>query len=208
MSTPGKRISILSESEVQDVYSVPQLNSQERDHFFDFSEEELAAAKGLHSHQTRIHFLLMLGYFKLKSVCLVYSWKDVEVDYRYLVQRYYPKANKKRHSITRHTRSRLYKKVCSMERYQRFDTEIEDGLLSNLIKRAKIYVDEIQLFKDAIQFLKSKRIAIPAYSTLQKLLSRTINTEEARLSELLRKHLKDKTPFLRLIDSQEKQYRL
>jgi hypothetical protein len=56
--------------------------------------------------------------------------------------------------------------------------------------------------------LKSKQRAIPRYSTLQKILSKAINTEETRLAKLIDKHLVNKDLFLNLINSHEKKSRL
>jgi hypothetical protein len=70
-----------------------------------FTDDELATVKLLRTHRNRVHFLLMLGYFKFKPVCLTYQWKDVELDYQYIAQRYYPNANKQKINISRLTQS-------------------------------------------------------------------------------------------------------
>ena len=111
MKSQAKRLSILSLPDVQEVYSVPTFTDRERDQFFTFTDDELGVVKGLHSHRYRVHFLLMLGYIKVKPVCLVYHWKDVEIDYQYISQRYYPSASKQKQNISRDTRSRLYGRV-------------------------------------------------------------------------------------------------
>ena len=55
----------------------------------------------------------MLGYFKVKPVCLVYGWKDIAEDYRYVTERYFPLASKQNKNIDRQTRGRLYHTVFS-----------------------------------------------------------------------------------------------
>ncbi|MBL4607358.1 MAG: DUF4158 domain-containing protein [Pseudomonadales bacterium] len=208
MKSQANRLSILSLPEAREVYSVPQFNAREREHFFTFTAEELDTAKGLHSHRNRIHYLLMLGYFSVKKVCLTYQWKDIEEDYRYIAQRYYSSANKQKQNISRLTRSRLYKRVLHLTDYQRCDKQVEAQLFSQLENRVKYYIDPAQLFHDAITFLKSKHVAVPRYSTIQKLISKAINSEETRLSQLIDRWLVDKESFLQLIDASEKKYRL
>jgi TnpA family transposase len=207
MKSQAKRLSILSLPEVQEAYSVPTFNDRDRDHFFSFTHEELAVVKSLHTHRNRVHFLLMLGYIKFKPVCLVYHWKDVEIDYQYISQRYYPSASKQKQNISRFTRSRLYKKVLESVDYQRCDKSLGQDLLSQLEERAKYYIDETQLFNDAMLFLKSQQVAVPRYSTLQKIMSKAINNEENRLANIIRNHPSDKSLFLQLIDANEKQCR-
>ncbi|NQY35632.1 MAG: Tn3 family transposase [Alteromonadaceae bacterium] len=207
MKNRGKRLSILSLPEVKEFYSVPIFNAQEREYFFTFTDAELDIVKRFHSHRNRIHFLLMLGYFKVKSVCLIYNWKDIEADYQYISMRYFPNASKQRKNISRLVRSRLYKRLLDIGDHQRFN-KAADEISVHLEQRARLYVDETQLFKDTIILLKSKHMAIPGYSTLQQLISKAINTEEKRLAELTSKYLTNKHQFLKLIDSNEKDCRL
>ncbi len=208
MKNQSKRLSILSLPEAKELYSVPQFSSHEREYFFSLTDEELAAVNRINSYRNRIHLVLMLGYFKVKHVCLIYGWKEINEDYRYVAERYFPKANKQNKNLSRQDRSRLYNTLLGMNDYQRCDESIELELLSHLEKRAMCYVDEAQLFKDAVSFLKLKQVAIPGYSTLQKHISNAINTEENRLSILVRKHLKKPESFLNLIDHQNIKYGL
>ena len=119
MNNQGKRLSILSSPEVQEIYRVPRFNPRERDYFFTFTDGELAAVKRFHSDCNRIHFLLILGYFKVKPVSLIYNWKEIEADYQYISERYYPSASKEMQNISRFTRSRLYRKIFDIVDYQR-----------------------------------------------------------------------------------------
>lgn len=204
MRMQSKRLSILSQPEAQEVYSVPAFNARDREHFFTFSEDELSAVQRLHNHRHRIYFLLMLGYFKFKPVCLTLQWKAIAGDYRYIAKRYFPGANLQKNTISRFVRVRYYRRIFTMLGYQRFSKELEQELLEKLFKHAAYYIDESQLFNSAIAVLESEQIAIPGYSTLQDLISTAINTEETRLSKLIDKHLVNKDAFLSLIDAANK----
>ena len=210
MENQGKRISILSLPEAREFYSVPKFTADERDYFFTFTDEELKFAKRLNKTPNRIHFLLMLGYFRVKKVCLIYGWKNIEADYHYIVDRYFPHANKHNKNIDRDTRNRLYNVIFGLKKYNRCDQNIQNTLLSDLTERAAIYIDETQLFKDAIHLLKSMNVAIPKYSTMQTLLSKAIGYEENRMALLIQKHLPEKkqSELLRLINKDEPHYRL
>jgi TnpA family transposase len=210
MENQGKRISILSLPEAREFYSVPKFTADERDYFFTFTDDELKIAKRLNKAPNRVHFLLMLGYFKVKKVCLIYGWKKIEADYNYIVDRYFPQANKHNKNIDRDTRSRLYNIIFDFKEYNRCDQSIQSTLLSDLIERAAIYIDETQLFKDAIHLLKSMNVAIPKYSTMQTLLSKAIGHEENRIAILIQKHLSEKkqSEYRRLINKDEPNYRL
>lgn len=207
MKSQAKRLAILSLPEAQELYSVPHLSPHEQDYFFTLSEEELAAVNRLDLLRNRIHLILMLGYFKVKRVCLIYRWKDIVADYHYVADRYFPEASRQNKNPNRQTRSRLYNTVFDLTGYQRCNNSIEKSLLTQLEKRAKHYIDESQLLSDAVTFLRSKQTAIPRYSTLQKIISQAINTEESRLAQLIDKHLTTKELFLSLIDCEENKSR-
>ncbi len=204
MKSQAKRLAILPLPEARELYSVPQLSPHEQDYFFTLSDEELAAVNRLDLLRNRIHLILMLGYFKVKRVCLIYRWKDIVVDYHYVADRYFPDASRQNKNIDRQTRSRLYSTVFDLTGYQRCNYSIENDLQEQLEKRAKYYIDESQLLSDAVTFLKSKQSAIPRYSTLQKILSKAINTEESRLAQLIDKHLNNNEGFLSLIHEGKK----
>lgn len=204
----GKRLSILSLPEAKALYSVPKFDEREREHFLSYTEDELEAVSQLHSHRNRIHTLLMLSYFKVKPVHLVYDWRDIEDDYRYISQHYFPTASKRQFNIDRFTRRRLYEKVEALQEYQRYDNGVENELLEHLQVRARTYVDEEQLFRDTILFLKSKQVAIPSYSRLQKLISKVTTTEEVRLTRIIKKHLNKPDQLLMLIEKRGREMTL
>jgi hypothetical protein len=205
MTSYSKRLSILAAPEIQDLYSIPKLNAQEQEYFFSLTDEEFAIVNRLNTTRNRIHLILMLGYFRIKRVCVVYRWHEIVDDYYHVAHRYYPKASKKKKNINRQTRSELYKKVFAIEGFQRFDKTTEETMSSHLLERSKHYMDHRELFYDALTWLKSREIAVPGYSTLQNIISTVVNNEETRLSHLVKKHLPNKEDFLQLLNRKQGQ---
>ncbi|MFT7111434.1 MAG: hypothetical protein ACI9PC_000035 [Porticoccaceae bacterium] len=152
MKSQAKRIAILSLPEAQELYSVPQLSPHEQDYYFTLTEDEQAAVNRLDLPRNRIHLILMLGYFKIKKVCLIYRWKDIVADYHYIADSYFPDASRQNKNIDRQTRSRLYTIVFDLTDYQRCNRSIEGDLQIQLERRAKYYIDESQLLSDAVIF--------------------------------------------------------
>ena len=83
MKNQGKRLSILSLPEAKELYSVPQFSPHEQEYFFTLTDDELAAVNRINSYRNRIHLILMMGYFRVKRVCLVYGWKFF-IRFRYM----------------------------------------------------------------------------------------------------------------------------
>ncbi|MFT5549829.1 MAG: hypothetical protein ACI9CO_001759, partial [Candidatus Azotimanducaceae bacterium] len=143
-----------------------------------------------------------------KPVCLKLQWKAIASDFQYIAERYFPSANLQKHTLSRLTRNRYYRRILDMLDHQNFTKELEQELLEQLFKHAAYYIDEAQLFNNAITFLESNQIAIPGYSTLQELISTAINTEETRLAKLIDAKLTNKGDFLSLIDLANKPVQL
>jgi hypothetical protein len=85
----SKRLSLLDSAEVHEPFSIPEFNDEDRSHFFGFSDDEIRKAKRLRSNFNSEHFLLLLGYFKAKTVCLVFTWKEIKKDLLYIYDRYF-----------------------------------------------------------------------------------------------------------------------
>ncbi|MFX5494163.1 DUF4158 domain-containing protein, partial [Acinetobacter baumannii] len=66
MSTESRRLSILSASEIDDLYAMPRFTDEERQLYFDLSEAERAAAGAIRTASVAVHLILQLGYFKAK----------------------------------------------------------------------------------------------------------------------------------------------
>ena len=58
-----KRLYLLSEAEIDELYAIPIFNQEERGIYFDLNKAELDALDQLTTTKTRLYFILQLGYF-------------------------------------------------------------------------------------------------------------------------------------------------
>ena len=58
-----KRIQLLSSTEIEELYARPDFNTYEQSLYFALNRTERAALEQFRNTQTRIHFILQLGYF-------------------------------------------------------------------------------------------------------------------------------------------------
>ena len=84
-----ERIQLLSSTEVEELYARPEFNTHEQSLYFSLSPTERAALEQFRNTQTRIHFILQLGYFKAKQQFFNYSLDEVSADVEYIVATYY-----------------------------------------------------------------------------------------------------------------------
>ena len=80
-----KRISLLSETEINDLYARPEFNHDERKLYFTINELERDALKHYSNVRTRVYFILQLGYFKAKQQFFKFSFEDVRDDVEYIL---------------------------------------------------------------------------------------------------------------------------
>ncbi|QRG81468.1 DUF4158 domain-containing protein [Vibrio diabolicus] len=84
-----KRIQLLSNTEVDELYARPEFNSHEQRLYFTLNPSERDALRQFSNTKTRIYFILQLGYFKAKQQFFNFSLEDVKDDVKYIVGTYY-----------------------------------------------------------------------------------------------------------------------
>ena len=65
-----ERLQILIESEINDLYSPPRFNQEERRYYFSLNDQEAKIAKSIRKRSHQCSFVALLGYFKSKPVIL------------------------------------------------------------------------------------------------------------------------------------------
>lgn len=124
-----KRIQLLSSTEVEELYARPDFNAYEQSLYFALNRAERAALEEFRNTQTRIHFILQLGYFKAKQQFFNFSLDEVGRDVQYVVETYYGGAD-----ISQFKGCFLANmRVTSAKRYSHFSTT-EAGHLSTPLK--------------------------------------------------------------------------
>ena len=68
----SKRLYILSEKEVKEIYSIPNFYQEEQDEHFSLNNLERKLAFSHNSISSIIYFILQFGYFKVKKNSLLF----------------------------------------------------------------------------------------------------------------------------------------
>ena len=69
---------ILLASELDDLYGIPTLDDEQRRQYFSLNSIEADAAARIRNISYRSFFVALLGYFKIKPICLNASFGDTE----------------------------------------------------------------------------------------------------------------------------------
>ncbi|MBT4289933.1 MAG: DUF4158 domain-containing protein, partial [Deltaproteobacteria bacterium] len=96
MNNNQKRLTILTQSEIQDYFGIPRFILEERECYFTLSDNDIGTIQESWSIHSKVNFILMFGYFKSRRMFFNYKWEDVSTDIAYILTKYFPE-----YSVTR-----------------------------------------------------------------------------------------------------------
>lgn len=171
----SKRLQILSSAERSIYYDLPELSLNEREHFFDLCDEELIYLSNMKSINSKVLFVLQLGYFKAKKRFFTFSSLEpsVKEDIEYIIKRYFPSVKRKSIKIDKNIRLKQRNIILKLFSYK-LSSECEKEIIKKCKDTVAIDINPKYLFKEVFRFVQYHRIILPSYSTMQKIVSKTI----------------------------------
>ena len=177
-----ERVQILSDTEQADFYSPPILTSNDQRFFFSLNDHELSVINKFRNRGQRYMFVVLLGYFKAKPVVLSLGFHQIKHDLKYVYQSLLPGSGFRPFNLSKKQCERIYQDIFNLCEYQRWNSKNHRPiLLDHLTEHAKAWTAPRNLFDAAIEYLSGQKVAIPAYSTLQKIISQVVIQEQNRL---------------------------
>jgi TnpA family transposase len=180
MKDNQKRIRILSAIEQDALYGLPTFNDYERAYYFSLDEHEKREMEALRSLESRVHFIMQLGYFKAKLMFFECGFSECIEDITYIVNHCFSERFDVQ-DVTKRIRYANYSRILTLFSYRFLDDVLKEKLDQNALELARICVDPRFIFNNLLTFLEEHRIVLPGYSTLQNCVSQAITTESNRL---------------------------
>lgn len=194
MQVKKKRIRILSNNEINELYQTPAFSAVEREEYFSLDNELRAIINGISKIENRIYMILIIGYFRYKPVIHDISDTKTQKDIKYILGKYYPKVNRNIHmNISKRTKSRLTSRMLSILGFRQLTPDLKSFLIFRLKDVATICMDPKYILDELLAFLGQQRIALPGYSTVQDLISEVLNYERLRVSNIISSRMTDAT---------------
>lgn len=188
-STRQGRIQILTATEIDDLYRRPEFNQTEREEFFSLDTLALGHVRKMEKLESKIHFILFIGYFRSKPVIPQFHLRDVRQDVRYICQTYFAGAKPQYTILPKSTRSRLMNQVIDFLGFEQLTPQTSVRLATRLQDVATIYNNPRYIFDECMAFLGQQRIALPAYSSLQDFVTQAMSTERQRTEQILSQNM-------------------
>ncbi|HAU1038213.1 TPA: DUF4158 domain-containing protein, partial [Legionella pneumophila] len=179
------RIHLLSDQEIDDIYSVPQFNNGERTLYFSLTDEEMLIVKKYRTVKAKIYFIRLLGYFRAKQK--FYRFRlDPDDDTQYISEKYF---NENRSIYKGQLDIKTYKKqkddILILFDFRDFLPEFEPKIQSHLCSLIQLYPKTHDALRHLLNYFDAQRIVLPSYRTLQDLFTMAFAMEEARLDNLI-----------------------
>lgn len=191
MSQSSKRLSILLDSEINELYSPPSLTPEQSRHYFSLNDIELESFNRLQDRYSRVYFVLLLGYFKIKPVILNFTFSQVKNDFKFVASEYFPGEKFKQRNLDPSQKTRLYRRVFSLVDYKSFSNDVRISLQKEATQITTVSIESRYILDECIAYLSRNKIAIPKYSILQRVISTAVNNEKSRIHKLINKKLSD-----------------
>lgn len=141
-----KRLSILYQSEIDDLYGIPALDDEQRRQYFSLNSIEGDAATRIRNISHRCFFVALLGYFKIKPICLNASFGDTESDLRFIASEHYDKTTLKRFTVTPGQISRFYKRIFELLNHHEWNKSWQSRLSAHANEIAVTCIEPRYLF--------------------------------------------------------------
>lgn len=172
----SKRLSILHEAEINDLYGIPCLSLEEKRVSFALNDLELDVIKSIRDRNHKCYAIALLGYFKIKPIQLSPTHKELRDDLNFIVEEYFPKFKVPRFSVSRMQKTRIYDKILNLQDFEIWDAkQHQEPVIAYLQQVAKSWIEPRFLFDACIEYLARKHISIPSSTTDHYLISQVNN---------------------------------
>ena len=190
MEDPGKRLKILTDEEIDDIYGFPQFTQYDRIEYFTLDQEEKKITNLHRSILTKVYFILQLGYFKAKKMFFVFSIDEIKEDIDYIINQYFSEAEAADFhyaEIPKMTRWAQQERILKIFDYKTIKQGEQNSLSlqEKAMQLAAIHAKPICLFRGLITFLTNYRIILPGYSTMQDTIGKGLANERNRVESLI-----------------------
>jgi hypothetical protein len=103
----SKRIGILNQSEINELYEIPKFTDDERRWYFELHGSEPELLKLSVSRKTKVDAILQLGYFKAKNQFFNYQYDEVKIDIDCILNQYFDATQLSRLALSREQNDRI-----------------------------------------------------------------------------------------------------
>jgi len=212
--TPGyrnRRLKILGQDEIDEIYGLPRFSDEERELYFALTpSEEAAIIEDLHSTKSKTAFILQLGYFKARRMFFIFTANDVAADLNHVADRYFPGTADPDCTVSKRTRLKHQRLILALCKYTICGDSDRQYLEVKAREAATVSGKPIYVFRQILLEFEARRLTVPGYSFLQDTVGQALIFEQNRLAGILKERLtpSDRQAFNALLDEKSGLYHI
>ena len=181
-----KRIYLLPEAEIADLYARPVFNQNEQQLYFELTQVELDTLGQFGTIKTKVHFILQLAYFKAKNQFFTFTFDDVRADVDYVLAKFFKKTDVVfQGNITRQRINQQKQIILNLFDYQAWSVERAIQVEAHIGELLRYYPKSHDAFRQLLVYLDNQKIVIPTYRSLQDMFTQSFVNERDRLDQLI-----------------------
>jgi hypothetical protein len=181
-----KRIQLLSELEISDLYSQPELNHDERKLYFTLNAHELSVLNRYSNTRTCVYFILQLGYFKAKQQFFDLKFENVLADIQYIFSTFFYDAETiLSGQVSRNYINQQRNDILKLFGYQDWSPKLEPQIEIYICKLLRYYPKAHNALRQVLIYFSNKQIIIPGYRKFQDMFTAAFSLEEKRLRAII-----------------------
>lgn len=162
-----KRLKILSKSETNELYNIPQFTIHEQQAYFSLSKKEYKAMSKCKNTALKVHFILQLGYFKATSQFFNCAFYETKRDVEFILQEYFNNTTIYVKKISDKKRQENQREIAKLLGYQTDKSIIKQKLEKMLETKTKLCNNPVYLFHEALCYSNENKLMLLGYTTLQ-----------------------------------------
>ena len=193
LDSKTRRLKILNKSEIEEIYERPKFSFEERKEYFSLDRKTEKCLKGIKKFEAKVYFILLMGYFRAKPIITQIEFADIKDDTNYILSTYFPKRSIKQ-GVGKAMRSNLLSRMLELSTFEKYShTSHKSALMDRLGDVATISGDPRYIFDECMTWFSQNRVAAPAYTTIQDLITTVLSDERKRTETFLSENMNDLT---------------
>lgn len=157
-----KRIYLLPEAEIADLYARPVFNQNEQQLYFELTQVELDTLGQFGTIKTKVHFILQLAYFKAKNQFFTFTFDDVRADVDYVLAKFFKKTDGVfQGNISRQRINQQKQIILNLFDYQAWSVKQAIQVEAHIGELLRYYPKSHDAFRQLLVYLDNQKIVIP-----------------------------------------------
>ncbi len=191
MNTNQQRLIILTQSEIQDYFGIPRLSQEDREYYFNLTDSEHSLIKESWHLNSKLYFILQLGYFKAKRMLFNFDAEEVGDDIAYINSTFFHHLKENLFKVPSNPiRVNLHKIIYDHFNFRRYDKSVGRELMDVAKRIVRRSAKPVYILRELLGYLDKQQIVAPAYSTFQDLIGCCLSEERQRIGKQLVNDLK------------------